>query len=330
MNAQGAERLLAAVQRHFGRDARIENISSPTLGGSNQTTLFELVEGERRRRLVARQETFVTPHSPFLAPDRQFRLLQVAHVHGVPAPEPSFEFVPDDQLGRGYVTAFVSGESMPRRLLDEPRFEGARAELPAQCAKTLATLHAIDPQLVAFLDEQPESRDPLGAQLAQLDRYREAHPALELALRWLEAHRPLTARRQVVHGDFRTGNLLVSERGLEAVLDWECAHLGSGHEDLAWLCLRSWRFGHVDRPVGGFGDREALYAAYEQASGTTVDRDEVRWWEVYGLVRWSILNVLQAFGHEFEQRRSVAFAACGRNACLSEYDLLMTLAGHYR
>jgi aminoglycoside phosphotransferase (APT) family kinase protein len=100
-------------------------------------------------------------------------------------------------------------------------------------------------------------------------------------------------------------------------------------EDLAWLCLRSWRFGNNDRHVGGFGGRPELYDAYVANGGEAIDEDEVRWWEIFGLVRWAILNVMQAHGHITGQRRSASFAACGRNACTIEYDLCMTMLGRY-
>ena len=71
-----------------------------------------------------------------------------------------------------------------------------------------------------------------------------------------------------MHGDFRNGNLIFGRRtGVVAVLDWELAHVGDPMEDLGWICANPWRFGEVDKPVGGFGEREDLCAGYEAASG---------------------------------------------------------------
>jgi aminoglycoside phosphotransferase (APT) family kinase protein len=50
-----------------------------------------------------------------------------------------------------------------------------------------------------------------------------------------------------VHGDFRSGNLLVGPDGLRAVLDWELAHAGDPAEDIGWLCAPAWRFGGPGR-----------------------------------------------------------------------------------
>ena len=76
----------------------------------------------------------------------------------------------------------------------------------------------------------------------------------------------------LVHGDFRHGNLIIGPDGVRAVLDWELAHLGDPMEDLGWICVNSWRFGEIDKPVGGFGTREELFAGYE-AAGRSVDPD---------------------------------------------------------
>jgi aminoglycoside phosphotransferase (APT) family kinase protein len=316
-----------AVERRFGHRARIENISVPTLGGSNRTVIFDLVETTGRRRLVSRQETYQASDSPFRSPIEQFRVMQIAHGHGFPVPEPVFAYEPEDGAGQGFVTGFVAGETMPKRILGDPGLAEARERLAEQAGRLLAQLHAISAAEAALLETCADSADTLAAHRDRFDHYAEAHPAIELGLRWLETHRPDSSPRVLVHGDFRLGNLMVGPDGIRAVLDWECTHLGSAMEDLGWLCTRSWRFGGA-LPVGGFGTREALFAGYE-AGGGTVYPAAVRWWEIFGLMRWAVLNVMQAHGHVFGGRRSVVFAACGRNTALVEYDLLMTLAGRY-
>jgi aminoglycoside phosphotransferase (APT) family kinase protein len=163
--------------------------------------------------------------------------------------------------------------------------------------------------------------DPVATWRAMLDGFGQPHPTFELALRWLEERRPPPAATALVHGDFRHGNLIVGPDGVRAVIDWELAHLGDPMEDLGWLCVKAWRFG-VDRPVGGFGDYEELFASYQEASGRPVDPDVVRWWEVMGTLKWGIMCIAQAFTHLSGTVRSVELAAIGRRVCENEWDLL--------
>jgi len=326
----GAAGLRAAVRRRFGAGAEIANLEQPTLGGSSRTILFDLVQGASRRRLVSRQVTFTGAGNPFLSAADQFRLMALVHRHGFPAPEPVFGYDAEDALGEGFVCAFVPGETMPKRILADRSFADVRGRLASDCGALLARLHAVDPVEADFLAAASDSVDPLSAQASRLDTYGEAHPAIDFGLRWLVRNRPPPGSRVLLHGDFRIGNLMVGPEGVRAVLDWECAHLGTAAEELGWLCTRSWRFGHVDRIVGGFGALEDLLRAYARAGGPPVDPGEVRYWSIFGLVRWAILNVWQSYGHMTGERASPVYAACGRNTSLVEYDLLMTLAGHYR
>lgn len=323
-------RLRAALRCRFGAAADIDNVAIATLGASNRTLLFDLVEPKGRRPLVFRQETYRSPVSPFLPPADQYRILQVVHRHGLPVPEPVFEVEPADELERGFVMTRIAGETLPKKLLTAPQYEGARARFAAQTGEIFARLQAIPVAELPFLAATADSRDPLAAQAARYDSYREYHPAIDVGIRWLERYRPSPRPARLVHGDYRVGNLILDTTGIAAVLDWECAHHGSAMEDFGWLCLRSWRYGVIDRPVGGMGPRSELYAAYEANGGERVASDEVRWWEIFGSLRWAIINMMQADGHLRGERRSLPFACCGRNAAMFEYDLLMTISGHYK
>jgi aminoglycoside phosphotransferase (APT) family kinase protein len=323
------DRLQAAVRRHFGAAARVCPVSRPSLGSSNDTLVFDLSESSSQRRLVLRRETYTGSGQPYISPAAQYRLLGIAERHRIPAPRPVFELAESDGLGRGFVMSFVAGETLPRRIVRDPALAEARPKLGRQCGEMLARLHAVDPAEADFLAQLDDSRDPLAAQRGRLDVFAESHPALELGLRWLERNRPPRPGPRLLHGDFRNGNIIVGLEGLRAVLDWECSHLGDYHEDLAWICLRSWRFGGFDLAVGGFAEQAPFFAAYRDAGGAEIDTQAIRYWQIFGFVRWAVLNVMQGYGHAREGRRSPVFAACGRNTAMMEYDLLMTLEGSY-
>jgi len=244
---------------------------------------------------------------------READLFRAAAAAGVPVPDLIDAGDDPEILGSAFlVTAHVEGETIPRKILRDPEFAHARPKLARQCGEILARLHTVDPAAVPGLEET----DQLAQFRAVLDGVGHAHPAFELAFRWLESHRPSSTGRAIVHGDFRNGNLIVGPDGVRAVLDWELAHVGDPLEDLGWLCVKAWRFG-VDRPVGGFGTYEDLVAGYG-----VVDVDDLRWWEVLGNLKWGIMCIVQTSAHTSGAVRSVELAAIGRRVCEVEWDLL--------
>ena len=172
----------------------------------------------------------------------------------------------EDALGRAYLLVErLDGETIPRRLLRDDAYAAARPGLARRLGEVLARIHQIDPGRVPGLPRV----DALGQLTELYEGFAEPRPAIEIGLRWLAEHRP-RGRRAVVHGDFRTGNLIVGEDGLRGVLDWELAHRGDPREDLGWLCAKAWRFGSP-QPAGGFGPRADLMAGYAEGGGTPPD-----------------------------------------------------------
>jgi len=201
----------------------------------------------------------------------------------------------------------------------------ARSRVAGQLGEILARIHAVDPATLPPL-ERREAADQVAILYRSLDHLDAPQPVFELALAWLDRRKPATLDRPLlVHGDYRTGNYLVDEEGVSAILDWELAHLGDPMEDLGWLCVKSWRFGAVDKPAGGFGSREQLWEAYERAGGGRVDPRRAHWWEVFGTVHWGIICLNQAFKHLSGSIKSMEHASIGRRAVETEVDLLQLL-----
>jgi aminoglycoside phosphotransferase (APT) family kinase protein len=206
--------------------------------------------------------------------------------------------------------AILAGDGVPdaERVLDD-------------LARALAAVHRMDVDDTAV----PRVSDPLADLRAMHDELSQPHPVFELAFRELAAGSPAASRTCLVHGDFRMGNVLVGPDGVTAVLDWELTHVGDPLEDLGWLCVPAWRFGRPDRPAAGLGSREDLAAAYERDAGVAVDGDAMRWWELFGTLKWGVICVVQAFTHLSGAARSLEHAVIGRRACEVEWDLLEAL-----
>ena len=125
-----------------------------------------------------------------------------------------------------------------------------------QLGTALARLHSIDAAKAPEKLIRPPDGDPVGSMLVRMremvNELLQPEPAFSYGLRWLEDHRPdEPARSTIVHGDARNGNLIISERGLVGILDWEGAHIGDPFDDVAWPCTRMWRFGEDELTVGG-------------------------------------------------------------------------------
>lgn len=226
-------------------------------------------------------------------------------------------------LGNPYlICAAVAGETIVRRIyrgLDDVR----RARLLRQCAQALAAVHRADFDGIGLsrVDELTDWRQ-------RLDEMGDTTATFEWTFRELEKSRPAPSPTRLVHGDFRMGNLIVDDSGLAAVLDWELTHLGEVYEDLAWFCVRAWRFGAPSSlGAGGLGGVETFLESYEEAAGTAVDRDTFRWWLAVATLRWGVICRYQAERHLSGQTKSVELAAIGRRVSETEWDLLDLLTG---
>jgi aminoglycoside phosphotransferase (APT) family kinase protein len=307
---------IARALRPFLGQVRVEGLTQLSGGAHKQTWSFDAVGPDgTRTELVLRRDPPGRPSEPGVA-QREAAAIACAHAAGLPVPE---LLVSTDERGIGpaaMVMRRVSGETIARKILRDDEYASSRGLLVGQLAGFAAGLHALDAP-----DFCP---DPLAELRALLDGFGRPSAVFELALDWLTAHQPPAREPVLVHGDFRLGNLVVGPDGLRAVLDWELTHAGNPAEDLGWLCVKAWRFGAA-LPVAGVGTREELLAAYRAAGGAGIGLDELRWWEIYGTLRWGVICLSQADAHLSGAHRSVELAAIGRRVCEQEWDLLLML-----
>ena len=287
-------------------------------GASRETWSFDAVgPGPDRRRLVLQRRRSGSTGDM----DLEARVLQAARAGGVPVPAVVAWAGDSEALGAPFtIVERVEGETIARKILRDDEYAGARPRLAAQLGRAAAALHRIDPATVpglALVDEVAQYREVL-------DASGQPHPAFELGFRWLAANRPDPMPPAIVHGDFRLGNVIVGPDGLRAVIDWELAHVGEPLADLGWMCVKAWRYRGTGR-VAGVGDVAQLLDAYAEMSGVRVDPDVLRWWEVFGTLKWGVICIMQAAVHLSGASRSHELAAIGRRVCENEYDLLLVL-----
>ncbi|OBB33520.1 acyl-CoA dehydrogenase [Mycolicibacterium peregrinum] len=319
--ARLAPRLVDVLTPVLGDGVSVANLRELTGGASRTTWSFDAVTDSARRPLILRTGA---PDEVHAGMELEAGAQRAAAAAGAPVPH---VLVADDSvaaLGDPFLICdFIGGETIVRRIqrmLDD----AGRARLLTQCAQALAAIHRAEPPELAGLVEL----DQISQWRGQLDEMGDTTATFEWAFRWLETNRPHASPLRLVHGDFRMGNLIVDDSGLAAVLDWELVHLGEVYEDLAWFCIRAWRFGAPgDLGAGGLGSIENFLSAYEQAGGQTLDRSAIRWWLVLATLRWGVICRYQAERHLSGQTRSVELATIGRRVCETEWDLLGLLDG---
>ena len=245
--------------------------------------------------------------------------IRAARAAGVLAPQVVVELKPDDGIGSGFVMRRIAGSAAPAALLDE-----GGAELLGDLGAALAAIHRVDPAEVAHLPglDPAAGLEGLAAQFAS---YGGDRPIIALGLAWLRANLPGPIEPRLIHGDFRIGNLMADEARLTGVLDWELAHLGDFHEDLAFGCMAVWRFGKLDRPGFGLGSLDDLFDAYRKAGGAPVEPARFRFWLVYRTVWWALGCLQMGAYWRSGADRSVERVVVARRAAEQELDLLRLL-----
>ena len=308
---EGASNL---ISDRLGRPVKISNAKWLSGGASKIQMKFELEwtgpDGEDRTDvLVLRMEpaASVTESSR----TREFEVINA--VNGIiPAPRP-FWVDPDGSFlpYPAMVYAFASGSAKPS--YDAAKVSGLgqnygpklRAQLAPQFVGLLAKLHTID---VTSIDGMEHFERPIVGSnqsiIRQVNSMRriweedriEEEPIMEIIYRWLIANAPPLDHVSIVHGDYHSGNFLFDEEQgkITAWLDWEGASLGDRHQDLTYAIMPS--FAHLAEDEAtllgsGMMAENDLYAAYEKASGLTVDPVRIAYFNIYNRYLIAILTL---------------------------------------
>ena len=311
--------------QHYGQSTQITDLAQLSAGASRETWSFDALCADGARiPLILKRDPAGARVSNELGVDRttEGKLIQLAAQSGIPAPEVPFFLQAEARTTEGFVMHRLAGESLARRILRDEKYSDARPHLAFQCGQALAQIHGLPEAQLPPLKSQNVTETLVEYRQA-LQGFGHPQPGFQYGIRWLSKHAKSAGRRHtLVHGDFRNGNIMVDAEGLRGVLDWELAQLGNPVGDLGWICIRAWRYGHDDKPVGGFGEVADLLAGYEAGGGGVVSPETLHYWQVFGTLRWGMLCLHMGFAHLDGRDRSMEKAAIGRRAAETEYDLL--------
>jgi aminoglycoside phosphotransferase (APT) family kinase protein len=264
---------------------------------SDETIFATIGEGDGASELVLRRYRPDGVARELTDLERQYSLLRALAGTGIPVPE-ALWYEPDGGvLGSPFFVMRRAAGQVPVPWSPEGRAFLARAgdgPIGDQFVTVLAAIHAIDwrERGLDFLPRSAEperfARDEVSRIAGLVRRYRqEPEPIFEDALGWLAANAPSVSRTTLVHGDYRTGNMIYDGERISAVLDWEFACVGDPMLDVAWVCARSNRM-ESDR-VCYLMPRQSFLVRYEAATGWRCDEKSLRFWEIYHQVRNAVV-----------------------------------------
>jgi aminoglycoside phosphotransferase (APT) family kinase protein len=194
------------------------------------------------------------------------------------------EVVAVHPTGEAFLMQRLEGRNWFSEVDDPLRQETLASRFMAQ----LAALHRVDVRTLDLPELGPVRRlsdhiaDEIEIWDAQYRARADDEPLLELALSWLARHVPEDDDWPVVlvQGDTGPGNFMYRDDEIVAVTDWEMAHFGDVHDDLAWIYVRDLqeRFTHLP-------DR---MRDYEAMSGRRIDARRLRYFLVLAQTRCAI------------------------------------------
>lgn len=213
------------------------------------------------------------------------------------------------------IYGFVSGVAKPSKI-PSTQVTGVglnfgpelREKLAPQVIGDIAKLHAFDAsklELPGFDPVQVGSNDSVIREINWWHRVWEEdrgedEPLIQIAANWLRRNAPPLDHVSIVHNDLRSGNFLFDEENasITAWLDWELVSLGDRHQDLGWLTGP--QFGHFAEDgktflISGLMPREALFEAYEAATGLSVDPQRMQYYDVMNA--WKAAIIVMATGY---------------------------------
>lgn len=308
-----------ATQLPEGRDFALHNVQRIAVGWSHETWLFDLAwrdGGEARQRgLCLRRDPGNTLLRHLSSLEEQFRVLQCLADMPLPTPKPYWFESDPAILDRPFLIMEKVPGTCPSPWGREGRafYEAAaaRGTLPAHFTATLATLHTLDWR-AAGLDFLGVPAPGTTFARREIAKWRQLidvsghapEPILTDLIAWLEANAPSVDRVTLVHGAYRTGNLLIHDDRISAVLDWELQVLGDPLYDVAYVLSDLNREGTP--LLSNLVDRDRFYRDYEAATGFTIDDDICRYYNALYAMRsvafWMSASGLYADGQSQDIR----------------------------
>ncbi len=326
------EAQIAAYLAHVMPDARdifVDELGRIYGGSSQETFRFRarwVEQGEAiDRRLILRRDA--TAGLVVAERDLEYNVYRALAGQGVPIPGVHFLELDARWLERPFFIMDMCPGKPGSPFAPTDPYDGHGTAIGEQYWSILGRLAAIDPRAVG-LEGLRNGNVNSGFWKAELDWWEaildanEAliEPAVRGAMRWLRRNPPPEpAKPAIVHGDYRSGNFLFTEDGtISAILDWEMCHIGDPLEDVAWGLDPFW-------PITRHYPLEGGLTRWEAASGMTVDRAALDWWQLFTAVKACAIWTTAASGFASGKNREMTMALSGIRANHFHRDLILKI-----
>ncbi|GIU93476.1 MAG: aminoglycoside phosphotransferase [Acidimicrobiia bacterium] len=198
--------------------------------------------------------------------------------------------------------------------------EARRRAIGEDFVSTLALIHQVDP-VAAGLHFLPGETDTDASARAQIDHwesfYEESRlmevPLLRFLIGFLRRHLATSGRGGLVHGDYRIGNFMLGPDGkINAVFDWELAHIGDVVFDLAWAAMPLFR--GRSPLVSQLLPRDEFLRRYRELTGLEVHEEVFRFWTLFGHLRAAAPHLRGSRAFEDGRTNDLRLAAMGHQS----------------
>ena len=268
------ERVAASLRRQWP-DVEVGLFARMPGGHSGLTYRVETSEGALVVKSVPPGQKPIGRHDML----RQARIIEALAPTGVPVPA---IVATDESEPAWFAMQLVEGESL-EPVLDDPEVAPTLAAARMlRAAETLPALHDVP------LDKVPVDAEPLSP-LDELGRWARTMAAVppdlvpdaERLRARLAGSVPAAVGPDLVHGDYRLGNLICSGTEPAALIDWEIWSVGDPRVELGWFLVFAdgANFPGVGREVLGLPTADELVAAYA-ADGRPVE--DLAWFDALG------------------------------------------------
>lgn len=297
---QAPDAVRAYLSEHMagGAEVTLSGWQQMAVGWSHETWLFDAAwrqSGEEvSRGLCLRRDPGNALLRDLSDLADQFRVLKCLDGTDLPTPAPLFFEAEPNILGAPFlIMEKVPGECPNPWGREGRKYYAEAAErgvLPASFTDALATMHNIDWRAAGldFLGVPVPGTNQFA--LSEIAKWKgmiaeSGHgpePALTDLICWLEANAPVTERLTLVHGAYRTGNLLIDNDRVSAVLDWELQVIGDPMYDVAYMLSDLNR--EDSDLLSNLVPRDVFFERYEAGTGITIDEEVCRYYQLlYGM-----------------------------------------------